>query len=214
MGHQSYILLVKDEAEHERIMSVIQAHNSYWDTLTEEQKKDPQYDLVGEDLEYLVKTNLLKSKPKKYAEYQWAILCGNGGGRSNTFNWFWKHNVMFEPFQRQKWLSTKTSKIVQDRKCATCRCSITTNERECDKCFDERYWREVNIRMKWIEDYNNSLPQEVINGEFGEMTIAIGGIYDGEAELYQFDNVPSPRIIAELEKNKKKVVRKILKIVE
>ena len=59
-------------------------------------------------------------------------------------------------------------------------------------------------RQKWIEDYNNSLPQKVINGEFGEMTIAIGGIYDGEAELYEFDNHPSPRIIAELEKNKKR----------
>ena len=68
---------------------------------------------------------------------------------------------------------------------------------------EERYWREVNIRKKWIEDYNNSLPQKVIDGEFGEVTIAIGGIYDGEAEMYEFDNRPSPRISAELEKNVK-----------
>ena len=54
---------------------------------------------------------------------------------------------------------------------------------------------EQEQRRKWIDEYNNSLPQKVINGEFGVMSVAIGGIYDGEAELYEFDNSPSPRIL-------------------
>ena len=54
---------------------------------------------------------------------------------------------------------------------------------------------EQEQRRKWVDEYNNSLPQKVINGEFGVMSVAIGGIYDGEAELYEFDNSPSPRIL-------------------
>ena len=61
------------------------------------------------------------------------------------------------------------------------------------------------IRGKWINGYNASLPQKIhYCEEFGEITIAIGGIYDGEDELYQFDNVMSHRIKRELEKEGKK----------
>lgn len=55
---------------------------------------------------------------------------------------------------------------------------------------------EQEQRRKWVDEYNNSLPQKKwFDTEFDEeMTIAIGGIYDGEAELYEFDNRPSTRI--------------------
>ena len=60
------------------------------------------------------------------------------------------------------------------------------------------------IRGKWINKYNASLPQKIYyHEEFGEMTIAIGGIYDGEWELYQFDNHMSNRIKRELKKEGK-----------
>jgi hypothetical protein len=56
---------------------------------------------------------------------------------------------------------------------------------------------EQKQRGKWIDEYNNSLPQKKwFDTEFDEeVSVAIGGIYDGEAELYEFDNVPSPRIL-------------------
>ena len=57
-----------------------------------------------------------------------------------------------------------------------------------------------SIRGRWIDKYNASLPQKITETEFGDMTVAIGGIYDGEQELYQFDNVMSARIKRELER--------------
>ena len=61
------------------------------------------------------------------------------------------------------------------------------------------------IRGKWINEYNASLPQNIhYCEEFGEMTIAIGGIYDGEWELYQYDNHMSNRIKRELKKEGKR----------
>jgi hypothetical protein len=111
MGHQSYILLAKDEEEVERIVNVIRDHNLHYDTLTEEQKKDDKYDMTGEDLYDIVITGLLKNKPKKYADYNHAILCCNGGGRSRTFNWFYRNNVECEGYMGQKWLSKKYRKI-------------------------------------------------------------------------------------------------------
>lgn len=107
MGHQSYILLAKDEEEVERIVNVIRDHNLHYDTLTEEQKKDDKWDITGEELECIVSTRLLKNKPKKYADYNYAVLCGNGGGRGRTFNWFNRSYVEWECYRGQKWLSKR-----------------------------------------------------------------------------------------------------------
>lgn len=49
--------------------------------------------------------------------------------------------------------------------------------------------RQIN-RQKWVDDYNNSLPQKKwYDNEFQiEMSIAIGGIYDSEYMEYVFEN--------------------------
>ena len=66
---------------------------------------------VGEELEQIVYTKLLKSKPKMYANYTHAILCGNGGGRSSTFAWFFKNKINCRPYDRSssKWISKKAT---------------------------------------------------------------------------------------------------------
>ena len=51
-------------------------------------------------------------------------------------------------------------------------------------------------RQRWVDEYNNSLPQKKwYDNEFEEdMSIAIGGIYDSEYDEYVFANVASMRI--------------------
>jgi len=53
-----------------------------------------------------------------------------------------------------------------------------------------------NERKKWVDDYNNSLPQDKwYCKEFEEeMSIAIGGIYDSEYMNFVYDNIQSNRI--------------------
>ena len=48
-----------------------------------------------------------------YANYTHAILCGNGGGRNSTFDWFFKHKISCRPYHcsDSKWLSKKSVKI-------------------------------------------------------------------------------------------------------
>ena len=51
-------------------------------------------------------------------------------------------------------------------------------------------------RRKWVEDYNNSLPQQSwYCGEFEcEIITGIGGIYDSEYMNFVFDGIQSRRI--------------------
>ena len=116
MGHQSYILFVSSEEDKQRILDAIQAHNTYR-LPTEEEINDPNFEYeVGEELEQIVYTKLLKSKPKMYANYTHAILCGNGGGRSSTFAWFFKNKINCRPYDRSssKWISKKVLEICED----------------------------------------------------------------------------------------------------
>jgi hypothetical protein len=68
--------------------------------------------------------------------------------------------------------------------------------------------REMN-RKTWVEEYNNSLPQQKwFDEEFQiEMSIGIGGIYDSEYMGYVFHNDDIygriKRIKNRLKKNKK-----------
>ena len=94
MGHQSYILFVSSEEDKQHILDAIQAHNTYR-LPTKEEINDPNFEYeVEEELEQIVYTKLLKSKPKMYANYTHAILFGNGGGRSSTFAWFLKTKLI------------------------------------------------------------------------------------------------------------------------
>ena len=113
MGHQSYVLRFSSEEEKQRILDVIKKHNSFYDGATEEEINDPNFEAeVGEELFGIVSAKLLKSKPKMYANYTHAILCGNGGGRGNTFKWFFKHHVNCVPYTDScsKWISKRSLK--------------------------------------------------------------------------------------------------------
>jgi hypothetical protein len=114
MGHQSYILLAKDEADMDRIIAVILEHNLKLSMITLEVCDDENYVFeVGEKLEQIGYSPLLKTTPKMFAplNYTRAVLCGNGGGRSSTFNWFRKHQVCCVPYSGQKWISKKFTPI-------------------------------------------------------------------------------------------------------
>lgn len=164
MGHQSYLLLAKDEEDKQRILSVIANHNSYNDNFAgflagnEEEKKialdilttSPM--ITGEEITHIASTTLLKNKPKKYADYNIAILCCNGGGRHSTFKWFCNNKVECEEWRNQKWLSKKVSRIIVEKlevvRCVRCAVKMLSNEGKrdysigegayvCDKCLDE-----------------------------------------------------------------------------
>jgi len=91
MGHQSYLLPLNTEEEKKRILDVIRQHNQF------EYPEDADAP-VGEELTEIRYVRLLKKKPKYLVEYTHAILCGNGGGRSHTFDWFADHDVKVLPF--------------------------------------------------------------------------------------------------------------------
>ena len=114
MGRQSYILFVSCEEDKQRILEAIKAHNTFYDDKPDDGMNDPNFkEEVGEELEGLVYTKLLKNRPKMYANYTHAILCGNGGGRSSTFDWFFKHKISCRPYHcsDSRWLSKKSVKI-------------------------------------------------------------------------------------------------------
>lgn len=116
MGHQSYLLLYATEEEKQKIIKCIKEHNSYWHTLTKEQKNNPEYDITGEPLECVVSLKILKARPKYASKYTHAIICGNSGGRFNTIDWFENNNIEYLPYKRShdRWLSS--SKEVIDTK--------------------------------------------------------------------------------------------------
>jgi hypothetical protein len=112
MGHQSYVLLAKDDADMDRIIVVILEHNLKLSMITQEECNDENYVFeVGEELRQIGYSPLLKTTPKRFANYTRAVLCGNGGGRSSTFNWFGKHQVCCVPYSRQQWISKKFTPI-------------------------------------------------------------------------------------------------------
>jgi hypothetical protein len=96
MGHQSYILPYNTEEEKKHILEVIRQHNQFEDPEDADEYYDPP---VGEELTQICNVRLLEKKRPKYLMlYTHAILCGNGGGRSYTFDWFYDHDVKAFPF--------------------------------------------------------------------------------------------------------------------
>jgi hypothetical protein len=56
-------------------------------------------------------------------------------------------------------------------------------------------FNELNEKKKFIQEYNDSLPQQTYYDSDGEEhTFAINGIYDSEQMCYLFENIESPRI--------------------
>jgi len=73
MGWQSYFILYTNEDEKQKILQAIEDHNS-----------EENFDIVGEELINVCETELKKKRNKLNK----VILFGNGGGRSNTFDYF------------------------------------------------------------------------------------------------------------------------------
>ena len=98
MGWQSYILFFKDDEKKVFINKIIEEHNN----ATSEMWQNHE---VGEELIQITEVKLSDKIPKAYQQYQGAILCGNGGGRSSTFSWFKKHRVCCIAYQGkcEKW---------------------------------------------------------------------------------------------------------------
>lgn len=91
MGHQSYILPYNTEEEKKHILEVIRQHNQFEDPEDADENYDPP---VGEELTQICNVRMLRKKRPKYLMlYTHAILCGNGGGRMHTFDWFYDHDV-------------------------------------------------------------------------------------------------------------------------
>ena len=93
MGWQSYVLFYNSDAEKKDILDVIQKHNIC-----------ENMDEVGEEIIGIVDVKIVK--PIKInrcnVKYRYAILCGNGGGRSSTFEWLYKNGIYFERYT-DKW---------------------------------------------------------------------------------------------------------------
>lgn len=72
-----------------------------------------------------------------------------------------------------------------------CYCECCRDEYDADEKKDQE-----DQRKKWVEDYNNSLPQvKTYWKEFDtETSIGVGGIYDSEYMNYVFDGIETPRI--------------------
>ena len=94
MGHQSYILYYNTEAEREKIVAVLNKHN--------ELNKDEDAwnnDEIGEVIGMCCCVQI--NKPYKRgsgANYNYAILCSNGGGRWGTFKFLRKNGIPTEGF--------------------------------------------------------------------------------------------------------------------
>jgi len=82
MGWQSYILGYNTDQEKEEIIKIIYDHNH-----------NKNYDEIGEEL-YSIMTAEFKNKE----EYKYCILCGHGGGRWSTFEWFDRYDLNVLPY--------------------------------------------------------------------------------------------------------------------
>jgi len=94
MGHQSYILYFNTEEEKKKIIDTLNKHN--------ELNKDPiawKNFEIGEVIECCCVVKINKPyKRGRGANYNYAILCSNGGGRSSTFSYLFKNQIPTEGY--------------------------------------------------------------------------------------------------------------------
>ena len=94
MGHQSYILYFNTQEEKKKIIDILNKHND----LNKDKIAWSNYE-IGEVVIccYVIKIN----KPYKRGNgknYNYAILCSNGGGRSSTFSYLFKNQIPTDGF--------------------------------------------------------------------------------------------------------------------
>lgn len=88
MGHQSYIAFFKTTKEYEKIINIIKEHNTSTD-----------YDNIGEELDCIVKCNIIN--PVKCRGYKKCLIFSNGGGRTSTFRYFQMRNINLECYEEE-----------------------------------------------------------------------------------------------------------------
>jgi hypothetical protein len=102
MGWQSYIIPFATDSQRERILEVITKHNA-WEIpkdVAEDYWLEHNYP-VGENLIQIAECKIIKPyKRGILVNWHRAILCGNGGGRSSTIEWFFDNKIPFELFTR------------------------------------------------------------------------------------------------------------------
>ena len=94
MGHQSYILYFNTEEEKKQIIDVLNKHN-------ELNKDDDAWEIfeIGMVIECCCIVNINQPyKRGRGANYNYAILCSNGGGRSSTFSYLFKNQIPTEGY--------------------------------------------------------------------------------------------------------------------
>ena len=91
MGWQSYIIGYNTPVERRRILDVITAHNAHTD-----------FDAVGEELYQICEADVIKVFPYGSLKNKiHVVLCGHGGGRGLTYEWFLKHGLDVRGFEGQ-----------------------------------------------------------------------------------------------------------------
>lgn len=116
MGWQSYVLYYNTEEQKQKIIDTIKSHNEYkcqcdkppifnceicgeYNECNCDCYDCDCYDDIGEELEMVSWIKMKKPYKRgigKNCEY--AILCGNGGGRHSTFNYFYKNGIRAEEY--------------------------------------------------------------------------------------------------------------------
>jgi len=83
MGWQSYYVIIDSDAERDRVLEAIRAHNT-----------ETNFDLVGEEV-VMPEVRELRRRTKQGRQ---VILFGNGGGRFSTFKYFDNLGILLMPF--------------------------------------------------------------------------------------------------------------------
>ena len=106
MGWQSYVLYYSNDDQKREILQTIKNHNEYGKTC------DVEDYTVGEELHSIMNAELKPTAFSKFTKYEkinilhWLgdepigiIICGNGGGRSSTFEYF--KNLVCYPYLKK-----------------------------------------------------------------------------------------------------------------
>ena len=115
MGWQSYVLYYSNDDQKREILQTIKNHNEYGKTC------DVEDYTVGEELVSIMNAELKPTAFSKFTQHEQIyiphmlgdepigmIICGNGGGRSSTFEYF-KNLVCFPYLKKHDKQYTKKS---------------------------------------------------------------------------------------------------------
>ena len=94
MGWQSHVLGYSNDEEKQKILDVIKDHNNATDEMWHNHE-------VGEEIVEICEAEFTKPYKKGLLKNKThAILCGNGGGRTSTFNYFYSWYPCYVPYTK------------------------------------------------------------------------------------------------------------------